>query len=290
MLIHVWAIICILFISLSSGYAFVGDTPLVESYSKGYAITAEKSGLEGSNKNPASMDFSAENTFILNMNNAYGMDITHAFFGVGYSMKNKLKIGFTLPISIVNNVAVTQRNGEGSADIVETFNVIQSKSRVTLSYPIASFMRIGTSLSGLYDTLYNESATGYAIDVGALIQIKALSIGVAVQDIGWNKSWSTGLEETKDPIYHVGARFKLLRFLDIKADYTKENDHEITNVGMGIQIMSFLGIHGGIFDMGESNQSRAGVSFINKGFKLSYAYGLHPYLGESHKVGVSVDF
>ena len=285
-----WIVItCIWVLSAVGAFASVTDTPLVEAFSKGYAITADTIGLEGASKNPATVQLLAKNTSIFNINSISELTITHGFVGVGYTLNSNTWVSFTFPFTLSSKIKETTIQS-GTASEVGSFSSFSSNPRVTLTRALSKSVTIGLSAVGLYDTLEKEAATGFSFDCGAVIQIKKLRLGAALQDIGWNKSWSTETNESKDISSHLGASVAVLSNMDLQADRTQTQDSVIHNVGAQFRLMSIASLSAGIRDIGQTNQYRAGAMIKIDDVSVSYAYGSHLYLSESHKVGVAIDF
>ena len=275
---------------LIASQASLEDSVLVESYAKGYAITADKNNLEGAEKNPASVAFESKKAFVFNANQSYDASIKQAFLGVGTTVFNRAKLSLTIPIQFVdeiNEVALVN----GAAIKMGEFSMLTIQPKVTITLPIFDFLDFGASATGLFDNAYNETAEGHGFDFGFRVHFDKISFGYALQQFAAEKLWSTGRKESIEPNANAGLKVSMLKNMDLLADVSKSKFQDsIYNLGSTLQVTSKLSISAGFRDVTNTQQFRFGSSLNLNSWRVHYAYGRHNVLSDSHKVGVTFEY
>ena len=265
------------------------DLGLVQSYAKGFAITADDIGLEAAMKNPANVLFVEDRKALVNLNESYSMDIYHGFFAVGYQLDPSVRLSISFPVTQVNNILETQQTA-GGAEQIGTFSSTSLQPTITVNKQWNKQLSVGVNAVFLIDNVYNETASGYSVDMGLLYKRARYSLGASLQHLGWAKQWSTGRNEVKPLQLNVGYKLMLNKSIAFLSDISIiENEREL-NVGTTINMLSALDIYVGIRDLGNENQYRAGVGFHLMSTNLQYSFGYHSELGNSHKFGLSFDY
>ena len=101
-----------------------------------------------------------------------------------------------------------------AAQEIGTFSSIQMQPRVTVQKQITNHLSLGGSIIAMIDDVYNETALGFAGDIGVLCQFNRLNLGASLQQIGWSKTWSTGRTESKAMQLNIGTTLKLNKQVD----------------------------------------------------------------------------
>ena len=159
-----------------------------------------------------------------------------------------------------------------------------------MSIPIHQHIRVGTSLVGFYDHIYNETGTGYGVDVGAIVSLPYVTTGISFQNIYSSKSWTTGIDEDLDQIMNIGLKTQSYNGVSLSSDLTQSIDHTIINVGGSFEVNSMLTLHSGLRDLTEIGSFRFGADIRIQQLSIHYAFGTHTELDTTHKIGVSVDY
>jgi hypothetical protein len=266
------------------------DLPLVDGYSKAYAITAENNGLEGAQKNPATIGIQSKKAFIMNLNQTYDSSIKQVYLGVGTQFFRNTTLAFTVAAQLVDGINETELLN-GSAVKVSEFSMLTVEPKISLVVPVVSFLDAGVSFTGVFDTVYNENSSGGSLDFGLLFKWDKFSFGVALQQLLAEKIWSTGLTERLSSQSNAGIKLKLFDSVSLLVDTSSKgkNDRQY-NVGSTFDLSPKLSMNIGIHDLGDTNQFRAGSTLKFNSWRLNYAYGRHGVLNDSHKVGVTFDY
>lgn len=287
----VWIIVCLCYFSLSVTSSFATtDLGLVKAHAQGFAITATYLGLESSLKNPAGIYTKSKLEGILNINDTYAMDIYNGFSGIKFTSNNTSSIALSMPFSYINNINKTQLDSNGIASKIDSFTSLSLSPRITYSTQLSSLTHVGVSAIYLYDQIDTESAHGFSFDLGLIHTFKSMQFGFSIQNLLHNKYWSTQKKETKSLQYNMGLNYKVLNNLEILSDISIIESDTLINLGSHIMLTSQLDVYLGCFDLGQTNQLRSGVQLSIDSTTVSYSYSHHNTLGDSHKIGMEIEF
>jgi len=196
----------------------------------------------------------------------------------------------------VNNIGGIERrvNPGESLGSIEANDVA-----LGLSYgrAISQSLSVGVTAKYLYEKIYLESASGYALDVGFNFQpfANGLNLGLAAQNLGsMNELQSQSIDLPKT--LRVGASYSLpLESLDgavvVAAEGVKLVENDLRgHFGAELQVKSLLALRVG-YQTGYDDKS------IGGGFGLSFQryhldYGYTPFssnLGDTHRFSFGLD-
>jgi hypothetical protein len=158
-------------------------------------------------------------------------------------------------------------------------------------------MDLGANLKYISSNLDSETATAYALDVGAKKEIsEKLEVGVAVQNLG------TELKYVKDgdplPLnLKVGGKYSVSN-ISLLVDLNQMNDTGFfTNVGaeyakkMGdVDGAVRVGYNSNVKGIESANGLSAGLGMMYKKYTLDYAIAPYGDLGLTHRISLSAKF
>jgi len=134
-------------------------------------------------------------------------------------------------------------------------------------------IQIGASAKYISQKLDDKTGTGIGVDVGALYQIKNLTVGAVVQNIGISKIKFIEKEESLPLVIKAGAGYKIQNAL-LGIDISKPNDNSICfNLGGQYQIHPSFALRGGYdssIDEGTGITAGFGISYQNLTFDGAY--------------------
>tara|TARA_B100000427_G_scaffold328532_1_gene341876 strand:- start:22119 stop:23033 length:915 start_codon:yes stop_codon:yes gene_type:complete len=287
--IYILILLSLLCLNLSIGnHVFAQDIRLVAGYASAYAITAKESGLEGSIKNPATSIKNINKKILVNINESYGMEIYHGLLGFGYEYIDDIFVTALLPFSSIADIAQNEVINEIPTKIGQ-YNALHMYPQLSVTKRINSKMLIGSSVIGIYDRISNEVGKGFSVDTGILLTGEIINMGISLQNIGNSKFWSTGKIDHKPLQLNTGIAIKPIRNLEFLTDMSIIKEKMIKNIALIYDISSYLNLTVGVRDIGTSNQVRSGANMILNSFSMHYSYGYHMALGDSHKLGMTLD-
>ncbi len=153
----------------------------------------------------------------------------------------------------------------------------------------------GVTIKYFRDQLARFSASGVAVDVGYFMYtfIEGLSVGITVQNLGGKIQYF----REKQPIpltvrTGVAYRFYPSRF-QIALDAVKSIDTDV-NINLGLEYI-FQNVFalrlGNQFRQNEIFRPSLGIGFqVLKTYMINYTYAAFADLGETHRVGLTIDF
>lgn len=174
---------------------------------------------------------------------------------------------------------------------ISQFNANYFFASLSSSFEIMKDFYSGFSLKYIYENLYSDEATGYAIDFGLTYSglMKGLSIGASIRNIGaMNKLRNEETVLPKD--LRLGASYSY-NFTDTKLFLTLltglqkylESDNYHFHTGTEINYDDFFFIRAGYMSGYESKSVTTGFGIKIKSLNLDYAYVPFKYgLGDNH--------
>jgi hypothetical protein len=91
---------------------------------------------------------------------------------------------------------------------IGTFNAHSTVFQLGYAFPILSDLMVGTSLKYLYDKIYVDEATGYAIDLGGLYTtpVEGLTLGASLTNVGKMNKFRTQASDLPSNL-DIGANY-----------------------------------------------------------------------------------
>lgn len=271
-------------------HAMDRDLSTVYSSAKGFAITAEPSGLEGSFKNPATIDIDAL-TWASSYSDYFAGDVQTINLGVGFNLCRNISIAIQFPTQLVTDIPQSITNENGNGTIIDSFGTIESEAVLSLSTALSTMWAIGGTIRYYYADLHAGSGQGAAIDAGVLMQLEHVNLGLAVHNIGKRRiRWNNGREEVHNEQIHIGSRINIPFLHHLLIDTTMEkNRPSISNIGIHTPLFHAFSLYGGLRRAISDPQLHLGASLTTEQFNIHYTYSNHEYLGIIHKIGITLE-
>jgi hypothetical protein len=129
--------------------------------------------------NPAALSF-AEHNDITVMHKSWITDVSTEYFGAAIQGKT-IALGFSFNTTNVGNIDIRTQPGEA----VGTFNAHDMAITGSASVKAGDAFSIGVSGKFLYEKIFVDEASGYAVDLGGFYQLSnSLALGVSVCNLG----------------------------------------------------------------------------------------------------------
>lgn len=162
------------------------------------------------------------------------VDIQHQYFGVVFPLSENMKVGVSTTILSMDEMEITtEQNPEGTGEFFEA-----SDAAVGLSFAVrmVNFFSFGINVKYITQSLYNETASAVAFDLGTVLSTgyQGIKIGMCFSNFG-SKMQLDGrdLQKTYDPNPNNASNTGVISKLE-----TEEWDLPINfRVGVGWDIM-----------------------------------------------------
>jgi hypothetical protein len=228
--------------------------------------------------------------------NKWFQDITHQF--VGGAVPTSVGV-FGLGITMLGMDDLEKRTAD--VETAEgTFKAQDMAIAVSYGKAINESLMLGGSLKMLSSKIDDESASGMAVDLGALMKtgVQGLNVGFAVTNLGGTYKFI----EEGDPLpmtIKLGAGYKILNdALTLAADVIYPNDNDILLGGGMEYALKFTG--GGAIalrtgyktgvDTGGLSGLGAGLGISYKMFAFDFAWTPYGDLGDAMRGSLSLKF
>ena len=151
----------------------------------------------------------------------------------------------------------------------------------------------GIGLKLIQQKIEEESATGFAVDLGLLHKMRAiegLSIGLALQNLGPKIKFIEKAEPL--PITLKGGLAYTRGAFTLVGDLNKPNDNDLrVNVGGEFVIAEILALRAGYETRSELDDTfTAGVGIGWKKIGIGYAYVPHKEVNDTHRISLKIGF
>ncbi len=272
----------------------------------GGAFTAVADDIYAMYWNPAGLSLLKYNE-ISSMYNRWLLDgsnnenIHTGYIGYVYPYKDIGAIGVSINYLDSGAITKTIENPDGSYGGTDgTFKATDMVVSVAYSYVFSNRFLLGANVKAICSKYMDESAQGYAIDVGGLykIFIPNLTMGICVQNIGTKMKF---IEEDYGLPLNVkaGLAYKILdEKLLLACDISKYiHTNYIVNIGSEFKLFNRFALRAGTRYKTDNNDLVDFPNNISAGFgvevgKLQIDYAYTPYgdLGSMHKLAFSCKF
>lgn len=269
----------------SSGVAFLK----LGSGSRNIALsdfgTVAGNDLNAVNYNPSVLSLN-NNTQLSFSHNTLIQDLRSEVLGGSF---NAFGIPFAVIINTTTISDIEIRTKPGEA--ISNFDANYFSASLSSSLEIFKDFHSGISFKYIYENLYTDEATGYAVDFGLTYTgfMKGLSIGASIRNLGaMNKLRNEETVLPKD--FRLGASYsynftdtKLFLTLLIGLQRYLESDNYHFHTGTEISYDNFFFIRAGYISGYESKSVTTGFGIKIKSLNLDYAYVPFKYgLGDNH--------
>lgn len=173
-----------------------------------------------------------------------------------------------------------------------TFSMLAVHPMLSYGRKIDPELSLGLSLIGLYEKIYTDEATGFALNGGILYHpqfLENLRIAAVFQNFGLK----LGLREITYPLpfrakIGLGYHLNLQEFGVIAAsDYVSPafGEHKV-NTGLELSYKSLIALRGGYKWGYDTQRLSFGLGVAHEGVAVDYSYTPYKDVGASHKVSL----
>jgi len=242
------------------------------------------------NWNPGGLGFLQEKELTA-MYASWLADMNYEFAGYAQPLSNGLAIGGSL-------VMLQSGEMEKRSDTREklgTFSATDTCGTLAIAKKVQDNVSLGGSVKFISQKIEDESATGVAVDLGALVKtgIANLNVGLAVRNLGPQMKF---ISEGYDlPLtLAVGLNYSLPK-VNLTSDINYYDSKVTIGVGMEYQVIKILALDLG-YKAGKDNKLEglaglsAGLGFNINRINLSYAWVPYGELSDTHRISLGVKF
>lgn len=241
--------------------------------------------LNAVNYNPSILSI-LNKTQLTFSHNSLIQDLRSELFGGSFN-------AFGIPLAVMINTTTISdieiRNIPGEA--VSKFNANYFSAGLSGAVELLNNFHTGFTLKYLYENLYSDEASGYALDLGVTYTgiADGLTIGASLRNMGSMNQLRN--ETTKLPEdLRLGASylidFSTMKFIvNLLGGFQKFLDADDSHLHFGAEVNydNFFFIRGGLITGYESKSVTTGFGVKLKSFNMDYAYVPFKYgLGDNH--------
>lgn len=251
----------------------------------GHSVSALSDDANAVYYNPAGLGQIAQKQFIFMYAQPFALVHGMNYFSLAATLPTSHgTIGLGVARLGVTGIPVVE---DASGPTGETINDQELAILFGFGYALDQSLLFGVNFKIINQTLSEYSTSGFGMDLGVIYKATTnLGIGIFVQDL-LGASLKLNNETNQIPIkLHLASYFKLLNRFSLTGDLSKVSGQTLAfNLGMEYALLPnkmFLR-QGYLF---KTNEYTLGVGFLLKQIGIDYALGLHPYLGETHRLGI----
>ena len=277
----------------NSGLSFLKLGAGSRAVGMGEAYVALANDASATYWNPAGLA-NLSSTELLFTHNRWLQDITNEFAAVGFRVKkNAFGISF-----MSNTIGGIERRVKASAEPLDVLTAHDIMFGLSYARELGESLRLGTTVKYLYQKIYVESATGFAVDFGLqyATPLQGLKTGLVVQNFGvMSKLYeeSTRLPQT----IRVGLAYQLpVQILSgellLATDWMKILDSAShLNFGFEYNFIKYFALRFGYQTGFEDKGIHGGFGVGFNRYRLDYAFvPFSSDLGNSHRISFGIEF
>ncbi|MBS3944469.1 MAG: PorV/PorQ family protein [Melioribacter sp.] len=269
----------------NSGVAFLKLGSGSRNIAMGDLGTVSGNELNAVNYNPSILSI-LNKTQLTFSHNSLIQDLRSELFGGSFN-------AFGIPLAVmINTTSISDieiRNIPGEA--VSKFNANYFSAGLSGAIELLNNFHTGFTLKYLYENLYSDEASGYALDFGITYTgiAEGFTVGASLRNMGlMNKLRNEATKLPKD--FRLGASYSL-NFSDMKfiinllGGFQKFLDVDDSHLHFGTEVNydNFFFIRGGFITGYETKSVTTGFGIKLKSFNMDYAYVPFKYgLGDNH--------
>ena len=242
------------------------------------------------NWNPGGLGFLQERELTA-MYASWIADMNYEFAGYAQPLSNGLSIGGSLVLLQSGDMEKRSETKEN----LGTFSATDTCVTLAIAKKLQENISLGGSVKVINQKIDDESATGVAVDLGALIKTRLdhLNVGLAVRNLGPQMKFIS--EGYALPLTLVAGINYNISKINLTSDLNYYDSKVTIGVGMEYQVIKALVLDLG-YKAGQDNKLEglaglsAGLGFnINK-INLSYAWVPYGELSDTHRISLGVKF
>jgi len=234
------------------------------------------------------------------MYNRWFQDIGYGYIGYVHPVSEKTGVfGGAVSYLVVGDMNRAKVDADG--DMVETNGKFgASDTLVTLSYGRKiKKVNAGISLKYINSKIDDESAAGFAVDLGCLYTtpVPKLNVGLVVQNLGTKMKFIS----EADPLplsFKLGASYKMLEedALTLVMDVNIPVEGNVNvHAGGEYRLLNMMALRMGyktttVKGLGALSGLSAGCGFSYRGYGIDYAWVPYGDLGNTHRISLTAKF
>ncbi len=163
-------------------------------------------------------------------------------------------------------------DGSGNVRIFGMFEDVEDNFTLSLAGRPMGGLMVGANLKFLHQRLYDTSATGWGLDVGAIFRVSSrLKVGVALRDLFSELDFGSGLRTEDVPLtWSTGFAYRMPWDATLALDVVKtENSDAFVRVGAE---KWFMNRRYALRVGSDDGEFTAGTSFSFSDWRFDYAY------------------
>ena len=276
----------------STGLAFLKLGVTSRAIAMGEAVVSNTIDASATYYNPAAL-FNGSDINLLFMHNQSPLGLRTEFLSAKIITGKRFAFGISLNNTAVSDIEIREIPGQP----VGFFTAQNFLLGLSAAYRLNPNFMIGTTGKFLYEKIYIDNASGYAIDFGVLYRSEIFAAGLSMSNIG---SLSPLRDQaTKLPLsLRIGATYPVqFKSMDsrliIGSDVYKVLNGGTIHVNAGAEFMykNFLAVRAG-YQTGYENKSiTTGIGVRYRIFNLDYSFVPYRFsVGSGHTITLGVDF
>jgi hypothetical protein len=265
------------------------DLAFSEHLSLGKAAIAANNNVAAAFLNPSRLSSLNQNYLGSSSSSKFGQDISLYNIYATHHIKN-LDIGIHIPIKQISNIPETEADDDDEGIKIGELSDTQIGLQLSVSTALSHHNSLGFSIKGETQTLASETAQALRLDLGFSHIYESLSLGLSIENLLSQKTWSTGREETMPILYHISTDYSLNESISLLSDIELSDETSQLHLGAMTQISQSLSIHTGVADIFNTKEWGLGLDLDLSGFHIKYAMSSAHVLGASHTLGVSLAY
>lgn len=276
-----------------SGLSFLKFGFGARNIAMGDAGTAVSNGVSSLYYNPAKLSESTGSE-IMFMHNEWIQDVRSEILGIRSDFLG-IPLAFGFNVSTVSDIEVRTIPGAP----LSKFNANYFFGSISTGINVTNDISAGVSIKYIYESIFVDEATGYALDFGLNYNtpIKGLNVAGVIKNLGSMNELKN--ESTKLPVdFRLGPAYsfsidpnKLEIVTVLEAHKYTSTDEVHLNAGLEIIYDHLIALRGG-YQSGYESKSFGGGIGLNWG-NLSFDYAVSPFaleLGTGHSISLSFTF
>lgn len=276
----------------NTGLAFLKLGIGSRSIAMGEAVVSNTQDASATHYNPAALFNGSSKVNLIFMHNEQILGARTEFLAAKIT-GSRFAFGLSLNNTAVDDIEVREIPGEP----LEKFNAQNFSMGLSIGYKVNEMLSLGITGKFLFEKIYVDNASGFAVDFGGLYKKERLALGLAISNLGSMSELRN--EATKLPIsVRGGASYMipvtgLQSILLISADGYKVLDGGKFHANGGAEFLykDFLALRVGYQSGYENKSITTGLGLKYKAINLDYAFVPYKYsLGSSHTITLGTSF
>jgi hypothetical protein len=275
----------------NTGLAFLKLGITSRSIAMGEAVVSNTNDASATHYNPAAL-FNGSKVNLIFMHNEQILGSRTEFLA-GKIKASKFAFGFSLNNTAVDDIEVREIPGAPQ----EKFNAQNFSMGLSIGYKVNEMLSLGITGKFLFEKIYVDNASGFAVDLGGLYVKERLSLGLAISNLGSMSELRN--ESTKLPVSIRGGGSYIIPVTGLESNLMLAVDgYKVldggkfhANAGAEFLYKDFLALRVGYQSGYENKNLTTGIGLRYKAINLDYAFVPYKYsLGSSHTITLGTSF